>query len=292
MSTKSGLLYVVATPIGNLADISMRAQQVLSEVDFIGAEDTRRTRPLLNHLGINKPVISVHEHNERQRVDSLLQRILAGESMALVSDAGTPLISDPGYHLVRQAREQGIRVIAVPGACALVAALSISGLPTDHFRFEGFLPSKSSARKARLHELARENITMVFYESSHRIMATVQDMLEIFGADREAILARELTKIYETVLGDTLDNILTHLQDDANQSRGEFVLVINGVEKNTDDSSIEKADDLLLLLLKELPLKSASQITAKYLGLSKNEVYQRALTLQQQIKQPEDDQPI
>lgn len=287
MSTKSGILYVVATPIGNLADISLRAQQVLSEVDFIGAEDTRRTRPLLNHLGINKPVISLHEHNERQRVDSLLQRILAGESMALVSDAGTPLISDPGYHLVRQAREQGIAVIPVPGACALVAALSISGLPTDHFRFEGFLPSKASARKTRLHELAHESATLVFYESSHRIMNSVQDMLDIFGCDREAVLARELTKMYETVLGSTLGDIVKYLQADPNQSRGEFVLVAKGIEKNTEVNEIEKADGLLQLLLKEMPLKSASQVASKYLGLSKNEVYQRALLLQS--KQSADD---
>ena len=287
MSTKSGLLYVVATPIGNLADISLRAQQVLSEVDFIGAEDTRRTRPLLNHLGVNKPIISLHEHNERQRVDSLLQRILAGESMALVSDAGTPLISDPGYHLVRQAREQGITVIPVPGACALVAALSISGLPTDHFRFEGFLPSKSSARKTRLHELEHESVTLVFYESSHRIMDSVQDMLDIFGSDREAVLARELTKMYETVLGSTLDDIVKYLQADPNQSRGEFVLVVKGIEKNKEANEIEKADGLLQLLLKEMPLKSACQVASKYLGLSKNEVYQRALLLQS--KQSSDD---
>jgi len=287
VSTKSGLLYVVATPIGNLADISLRAQQVLSEVDFIGAEDTRRTRPLLNHLGVNKPIISLHEHNERQRVDSLLQRILAGESMALVSDAGTPLISDPGYHLVRQAREQGITVIPVPGACALVAALSISGLPTDHFRFEGFLPSKSSARKTRLHELEHESVTLVFYESSHRIMDSVQDMLDIFGSDREAVLARELTKMYETVLGSTLDDIVKYLQADPNQSRGEFVLVVKGIEKNKEANEIEKADGLLQLLLKEMPLKSACQVASKYLGLSKNEVYQRALLLQS--KQSSDD---
>ena len=280
MSTKSGLLYVVATPIGNLADISLRAQQVLSEVDFIAAEDTRRTRPLLNHLGISKPIISVHEHNERERVESLLDKIQAGESMALVSDAGTPLISDPGYHLVREAREHGITVIPVPGACALVAALSVSGLPTDHFRFEGFLPSKSTARKTRLQQLSKESVTLVFYESSHRISAAVQDMVEVFGAGREAVLAREITKMYETVLGNTLGDILVRLQEDSNQSKGEFVLVIKGIEKKSDKNNIEDADNLLQLLLKEMPLKSASKVASTYLGLSKNEVYQRALQLQ------------
>jgi len=280
VSTKSGLLYVVATPIGNLADISLRAQQVLSEVDFIAAEDTRRTRPLLNHLGISKPIISVHEHNERERVESLLDKIQAGESMALVSDAGTPLISDPGYHLVREAREHGITVIPVPGACALVAALSVSGLPTDHFRFEGFLPSKSTARKTRLQQLSKESVTLVFYESSHRISAAVQDMVEVFGAGREAVLAREITKMYETVLGNTLGDILVRLQEDSNQSKGEFVLVIKGIEKKSDKNNIEDADNLLQLLLKEMPLKSASKVASTYLGLSKNEVYQRALQLQ------------
>jgi 16S rRNA (cytidine1402-2'-O)-methyltransferase len=274
-------LYVVATPIGNLGDITVRAQQILTEVDFIAAEDTRRTRPLLQHLGISKTIVSVHEHNERQRVDSILARILAGESMALVSDAGTPLISDPGYHLVKQARASGITVSPVPGASALVAALSVSGLPTDHFRFEGFLPSRRSARKNHLHALRQESVTLVFYESSHRIIETVVDMCEIFGNDREAILARELTKVYETVLGQNLADIMQALQADANQSRGEFVVVVRGAEKSTTAVDTAQADRLLQLLLPEMSVKSASRVVSNYLDLSKNEVYQRALQLQQ-----------
>ncbi len=282
MSVKPGLLYVVATPIGNLGDISLRAQQILTEVDFIAAEDTRRTRPLLQHLGISKTMIAIHEHNERQRMDDILGRIQAGESMALVSDAGTPLISDPGYHLVREARAQGIIVSPVPGASALVAALSVSGLPTDHFRFEGFLPPKRSARKARLLELLHETVTLVFYESSHRIIETVDDMCEILGNDREAILARELTKMYETVLGPNLADIHTALQVDANQSRGEFVLVVRGAEKSASDNDTAQADRLLQLLLAEMSVKSATRVVSAYMELPKNEIYRRALQLQQE----------
>jgi 16S rRNA (cytidine1402-2'-O)-methyltransferase len=201
--------------------------------------------------------------------------------MALVSDAGTPLISDPGYHLVKQARASGITVSPVPGASALVAALSVSGLPTDHFRFEGFLPSRRSARKSHLHALRQEGITLVFYESSHRIGETVEDMCEIFGNDREAILARELTKVYETVLGQSLGAISQALQADVNQSRGEFVVVVRGAEKNAAASDSAHADRLLQLLLAEMSVKSASRIVSTYLDLSKNEVYQRALQLQQ-----------
>ncbi len=280
LSVKSGLLYVVATPIGNLGDISLRAKQILTEVDFIAAEDSRRTRPLLKHLGISKDIISLHEHNERQRVQGLLTRIEAGESMALVSDAGTPLISDPGYHLVKQARSMGITVSPVPGASALVAALSVSGLPTDHFRFQGFLPSKRSARRTQLAELVDETVTLVFYESSHRIVESVEDMCEILGGDREAILARELTKVYETVLGQSLEAILAALQADANQSRGEFVLVVRGAAKEVA-ADLSEADKLLALLLPEMSVKSASRLVSTYMGLSKNEVYQRALKLQQ-----------
>ena len=280
MSSNQGLLYVVATPIGNLGDITLRAQQTLSEVDFIAAEDTRRTRPLLNHLGISKPLIALHEHNERERSESLLDRIMEGEDMALVSDAGTPLISDPGYHLVKQARQRGIQVVPIPGVSALVTALSVSGLPTDHFRFEGFLPHKSSARKKTLQSLAQESVTLVFYESSHRIMAAVDDMCEVFGEQRESILARELTKLYETVLGETLGDIRAALAVDANQSRGEFVVIIKGLDAEEVSAEAARSDELIALLLAEMPLKSVSRVVSQYMGLAKNDIYQRALQIQ------------
>ncbi|NOY66417.1 MAG: 16S rRNA (cytidine(1402)-2'-O)-methyltransferase [Gammaproteobacteria bacterium] len=274
------MLYVVATPIGNLADISQRAIQVLQNVDFIAAEDTRHSRHLLNHLGISKPMVSIHEHNERQQVDAVLSRLSKGESMALISDAGTPLISDPGYHLVKIAREKDIQVVPVPGACALVTALSVSGLPTDHFRFEGFLPSKKSARKTHLDSLKDETVTLVFYESSHRIADSIKDMKDSFGEDRQAILAREMTKTFETVLGNTLGEIAVKVAEDANQRKGEFVVVIKGAEKKISDPELESADALLGLLLEDLSTKQASRIVAKHTGLPKNEIYKRALGLQ------------
>lgn len=282
VSSLSGQLYVVATPIGNLADITERARQVLSNVDFIAVEDSRHSRMLLSHLQIRKPLVALHEHNERQRYPVLLDRILNGENMALISDAGTPLISDPGYHLVKHAREQGIKVVPIPGACALVAALSVSGLPTDHFRFEGFLPAKQAARCRRLEELKEETCTLVMYESSHRIEACVSDMLAVFGADREAVLARELTKMYETVIDGTLGTLLERLQEDANQRRGEFVVMVTGLSKKAGAGVTEEAQRLLQLLLKEMPLKTATAIVAQYLHLSKNDVYQAALTIKKE----------
>jgi len=275
----SGTLYVVATPIGNLADISQRAIQVLSEVDFIAAEDTRHSRQLLNYLAISKPMVSMHEHNERQKAEALLDRLLGGESMALISDAGTPLISDPGYHLVRLAREKHIQVTPVPGACALIAALSVSGLPTDHFRFEGFLPHKPSARQSRLQALSNEIVTMVFYESGHRIVDSVEDMKAIFGEQRPAILAREITKTFETVLGSTLAEIALQLGADDNQRKGEFVLVIQGREKQEVDTDMGSVDRLLTLLLEEMPVKQASRVVARFMNLSKNDLYKRALEI-------------
>jgi 16S rRNA (cytidine1402-2'-O)-methyltransferase len=270
---------VVATPIGNLADITERARQVLSTVDFIAVEDSRHSRSLLNHLQIHKPMVSLHEHNERQRYPALLERIKSGESMALISDAGTPLISDPGYHLVKHARQQGIAVIPIPGACALVAALSVSGLPTDHFRFEGFLPPKQAARRSRLEQLIEQSCTLVFYESSHRIKACIADMVSILGAEREAVLARELTKMYETIIAGTLADIATSLEQDTNQTRGEFVVMIKGLSKSASAGVTEEARMLLQLLLKELPLKTATSVVSKYFNLSKNEVYQTALAI-------------
>lgn len=279
MSDISGQLYIVATPIGNLGDITRRAVEVLEQVDFIGAEDTRHSRQLLNHLGLSKPMSALHEHNEREQAGAMLQRLLNGESMALISDAGTPLISDPGYHIVRQARDMGIRVVPVPGPSALIAALSVSGLPTDHFRFEGFLPHKSSARRALLEKLASESITQVFYESSHRIKDSIADMKDILGEDREAVIARELTKTFETVLGNTLAEIHTRLEEDSNQCKGEFVVILRGAETNTVSAEQMQVIELLKLLLEELPLKTASKIVARHFGLQKKEVYNLGIDL-------------
>ena len=279
MSDSAGQLYIVATPIGNLGDITRRAVDVLQQVDFIGAEDTRHSRQLLNHLGLSKPMVALHEHNERDRAGVLLQRLENGESMALISDAGTPLISDPGYHIVRQARDRGIRVVPVPGASALIAALSVSGLPTDHFRFQGFLPHKSSARRSVLEQLATESVTLVFYESSHRIKDSIADMADVLGGEREAVITRELTKTFETVLGNTLEEIHEQLLADSNQCKGEFVIVVRGAEAKSTGADDAQIIVLLKLLLEELPLKTASKIIAKHFGLSKKDIYKTGLDL-------------
>ena len=213
-------LHVVATPIGNLADLSPRALDTLRTVAAICAEDTRHTRQLLAHFGIEQSLVALHEHNEDEMAGRLVARLLAGESLALVSDAGTPLVSDPGFRLVRAAREAGVRVSPVPGASALVAALSVAGLPSDRFVFEGFLPAKSGARRARLSALAGEPRTLLFYESSHRIEDTLADCVAAFGAERQAVVARELTKLFETVLDGTLAELHARVVADANQRRG------------------------------------------------------------------------
>jgi len=229
-------LYVVATPIGNLEDISYRAVRILAEVDLVAAEDTRHSAVLLSHYGIRTPMQAVHEHNEEQVTGRILARIADGESIAIISDAGTPLISDPGYRLVRAAREAGLPVYSLPGPSAVTAALSVAGLPTDRFVFEGFLPSKASARKKKLELLSREPGTLVFFESSHRIEVAIADMLEIFGADRIAAVCRELTKKFETVLRAPLAEIANILAEDSNQTRGEFVIVLAGYEISEDES--------------------------------------------------------
>ena len=212
MSIDKGSLYIVATPIGNMGDITLRAREVLGQVDVIAVEDSRRSGQLLNKLGVSSPMIALHEHNERQVCASLLQRIEQGEAVALISDAGTPLLSDPGYFLVQQARERSLRVIPVPGVSALIAALSVAGLPTDRFVFEGFLPAKSAARLQRLQKLRHESRTLIFYEAPHRIVEMIHDASTVFGQDREAVIARELTKTFETVHGDTLGKLLQWLQ--------------------------------------------------------------------------------
>ena len=272
-------LYVVATPIGNLGDISDRALETLKSVDLIAAEDTRHSGRLLKHFGIETPLRAYHDHNEKQQADWLLQQLKQGKKVALISDAGTPLISDPGYQLVRVVREQGIAVTPVPGPSALVAALCVSGLPADRFVFEGFLPAKSKGRRERLAQLARETRTLVFYESPHRILASLEDMLEEFGRDRSVVLARELTKAYETIHGDTLENLLNWVAADSHQQLGEMVIIVRGADLQEDEADNSESDRVLTLLLEELPLKQAAALAAKITGRHKNELYARALSL-------------
>ncbi len=262
---------MVATPIGNLGDMTPRAVEVLKTAGHIAAEDTRHSAGLLRHFGIATPMIALHEHNERQRAQMLLERLLGGEDLALISDAGTPLISDPGYHLVRQTRAAGVKVVPIPGASALIAALSVSGLPTDRFCFEGFLPAKSGARTVRLEQLRREARTLAFYEAPHRIEETLADAVAVFGAAREAVLARELTKTWETLLAMSLGELLTRVKADPDQQRGEIVLLIAGAE--LADEIEAEAHRIALLLAEELPLKQAAALAAKLSGARKNALY-------------------
>lgn len=277
-SNSTGTLYVVATPIGNLEDISARALRVLGEVALIAAEDTRHSSRLLQHFGIVTPLAACHEHNEREEGSRFLARLQAGEDVALVSDAGTPLISDPGYHLVRQARAAGIRVVPVPGACALIAALSAAGLPSDRFIFEGFLPAKVAARRTRLELLKEEPRTLIFYEAPHRILECLVDLADVFGADRPALLGRELTKTFETLQGMPLGELQAWVAADANQQRGECVLVVAGWQAPQGEGAVNaEAVRVLDLLLGELPVKRAAALAAEITGVRKNLLYQLAL---------------
>ncbi len=278
MSIISGALYVVATPIGNLGDMSQRAIEVLSGVALIAAEDTRHSGKLLQHFGIKTSTMALHDHNERAMSESIVMRLLGGEAVALVSDAGTPLISDPGYYLVAQVRAAGCRVVPVPGASALLAALSASGLPSDRFVFEGFLPAKTGARNARLEQLQEERRTLVFYEAPHRIVASIAAMAAVFGAERQAVIARELTKTFETIHGDTLAGLSAWLASDANQQRGEFVVMVGGAPLK-DHGIDAEAERVLRLLLAEMSLKQAAALAAKITGVKKNLLYQFALDL-------------
>lgn len=275
------MLYIVATPIGNLQDFSPRAVSVLSNVAVIAAEDTRHSGRLLEHLGVSKPMLALHDHNERDRAQSILEKLLDGSDVALISDAGTPLISDPGYVLVREARAEGIRVSPIPGPCALIAALSAAGLPTDRFLFVGFLPAKRAGRKNVLDELRKEVATLVFYESPHRILSTVADIAEVMGAQREVVLGREITKAFETFYSGEAADVLATLTEDPHGSRGEFVVMVRGVEKAEAGLMAGElyVDHLLGLLMAELPLKKVAKIASGVSGLSKNELYQRALEL-------------
>ncbi|MBL3527414.1 MAG: 16S rRNA (cytidine(1402)-2'-O)-methyltransferase [gamma proteobacterium endosymbiont of Lamellibrachia anaximandri] len=276
-----GVLYVVATPIGNLDDFSVRAVRVLETVDLIAAEDTRHTRPLLRHYGISTQMVALHEHNEREVMGRLLRQLEEGQSLALVSDAGTPLISDPGFSLVREAGRLGIRVVPVPGVSAAICALSVAGLPTDRFLFAGFPPRQSSARRRWFQDIAAESATLVFYESSHRILSTLKDMAEVFGAARESVVARELTKVYETLLRGRLDELIEVVAEDLNQQKGEFVVLVQGAGRGQSDQKTVETEQVLKVLLDELPLKQAAALAAKITGEKKNALYQQALAWKQ-----------
>ncbi|MBJ2244524.1 MULTISPECIES: 16S rRNA (cytidine(1402)-2'-O)-methyltransferase [Pseudomonas] len=281
LNSTAGSLFVVATPIGNLDDISARALKVLREVKLIAAEDTRHSQRLMQHFGISTPLAACHEHNEREEGSRFITRLLAGDDVALISDAGTPLISDPGYHLVRQARAAGINVVPVPGACALIAALSAAGLPSDRFIFEGFLPAKAVGRRARLQALKEEPRTLIFYEAPHRILECLQDMELVFGGERLALLARELTKTFETLKGLPLEELRAFVEGDSNQQRGECVVLVAGwTAPENEDAVGSEAMRILDLLLKEMPLKRAAALAAEITGVRKNVLYQVALDKQ------------
>jgi len=271
-------LYVVATPIGNLKDITFRALEVLQTVDCIAVEDTRQSGKLLKHFAINTPTHALHEHNERLVAQHIIDKISAGEVWALISDAGTPLVSDPGYHLIKLAREQGVRVVPVPGPSAVIAALSVSGLPTDRFAFEGFLPAKQQARRKLLETLARDSRTLIFFESPHRILACLEDMERVLGEDRPLVFARELTKTFETLRQDSIANLRQWVQQDPNQQKGEMVLLLPAYtdpEQQVRES--EQAERILRILLSELPHKQAVSLAVKLTGLKKNTLYDMAL---------------
>lgn len=277
----AGILYIIATPLGNLKDISLRAIETLKTVDFIAAEDTRHSQRLLSHLGIYRAgtLVALHDHNERDQTRNLLARIQKGEQAALISDAGTPLINDPGYLWVRMAHEVGVQVVPIPGACALIAALSAAGLPTDRFCFEGFLSPKVHMREKQLEALQSETRTLIFYEAPHRVIETLRAMKHIWGGDREITFARELTKTFETIKHTTLSALLEWVEGDANQTRGEIVLLVRG------ESSIKKFDlnpvalHTLNVLMAELSLKQAVELAAKISGVRKRLLYEYALSL-------------
>ncbi|MEF1253829.1 16S rRNA (cytidine(1402)-2'-O)-methyltransferase [Vibrio sp. M260112] len=275
--TEVPTLYIVPTPIGNLGDITQRAIEVLSNVDLIAAEDTRHTGKLLSHFNIQTKTYALHDHNEQQKAQVLVDKLLAGHSIALVSDAGTPLISDPGYHLVTQCRQAGVKVVPLPGACAVITALSASGLPSDRFSFEGFLPAKSKGRKDKFLEIAKVERTCVFYESPHRILDSLADMLDILGPEREVVLARELTKTFETIQGMPLGELVEWVKADENQQRGEIALLIHGYRSSEEETLPEEATRTLAILTKELPLKKAAALAAEIYNLKKNALYKWGL---------------
>ncbi len=278
MDNSTGILYIVATPIGNLQDITQRALETLAQVDLIAAEDTRHSGLLLSHYGIKKPFFALHDHNEQQKADLLVEKLKQGRHIALISDAGTPLISDPGFHLVRKCRQAEIKVVPLPGACAAITALCASGVASDRFCFEGFLPAKSKARRDKLQNLAKEDRTLIFYESTHRILETLADVETVLGTERYIVLAREITKTWETIRGDTVANLRQWLSEDPNRTKGEMVLIIEGYTTTDDKETFSsQAVKALELISKELPLKKAATIVAELYGYKKNALYQFGL---------------
>ncbi|HHT7855716.1 16S rRNA (cytidine(1402)-2'-O)-methyltransferase [Pasteurella multocida] len=277
MNNLTGILYIVATPIGNLQDITQRALAIFEQVDLIAAEDTRHSGLLLSHYGIKKPFFALHDHNEQQKAHLLVEKLQQGQHIALISDAGTPLISDPGFHLVRQCRQAGIKVVPIPGACAAITALCASGIASDRFCFEGFLPAKSKARCDKLQNLAEEERTLIFYESTHRILDTLADIEKTLGAERYVVLAREITKTWEMIVGDNVANLRQWLGEDPNRTKGEMVLIIEGKVKQETDEINPQALKALELISQSLPLKKAAAIVAEIYGYKKNALYQYGL---------------
>jgi len=274
-------LYVVATPIGNMQDITLRAIEILKQVDFIAAEDTRHSAPLLAHFGITKQCLAVHEHNEQKAAQTLLQKIQQGQSVALITDAGTPAISDPGAVVVDVLLNAGVRVVPIPGASAVTAAMSVAGMAGSGYQFYGFLPASSKQRKAVLQQYAHLPHSIVFYEAPHRILACIQDSLDVLGAEREMLIARELTKQFETIYRAPLAEILRIMQEDSNQLRGEFVLVLSPQLKQPEESDASAWQKPLKVLMAELPLKQAVKLCAEITGAKKNLVYDFALKMKQ-----------
>ena len=279
MSANSGRLAVISTPIGNLGDLSPRAREELAAAELVAAEDTRRTGQLLTTLGLSRPLVSLHEHNEGERIGELLERLRAGARIALVSDAGTPLLSDPGFELVRRVAQEGVTIVAVPGPSAITAALSIAGLPTERFTFEGFLPARLVERRVRLGELARETRTLVFFEAPHRIVYCLEDLSAAFGGARRAAVARELTKVFETVYRGTLATLAEQSRSDANFTRGEITLVVAGAEPAVANDVRAQLDATLNVLLGELAPSKAAALAARLTGAKRNDAYARALEL-------------
>ena len=270
-------LYIVPTPIGNLGDITQRALDVLSHVDLIAAEDTRHTGLLLQHFASNARLFALHDHNEQQKADQLISKLQQGLSIALVSDAGTPLINDPGYHLVNQCRKNGIKVVPLPGACAAITALSAAGLPSDRFCYEGFLPAKTKSRQDCLRDLAQEPRTLIFYESTHRLLDSLADMVTVWGEARYVVLARELTKTWETIQGMPVGELLNWVREDENRRKGEMVLIVEGYQKPQEDHFAPEVLRTLAILQKELPLKKAAAVTAEIYGVKKNALYKHVI---------------
>ncbi len=277
--SNSGALYIVATPIGNLGDMVPRAINVLQTVDIIAAEDTRHSKKLLQHFGISTKLMAYHDYSNELVLQKIINFLESGQSVALISDAGTPLISDPGYELVHAAREVGIKVVPIPGACAFIAALSASGLPFNRLVFEGFLPAKSASRNEVLSTIEGESRTVIFYESPHRIMDTLNGILAVLGDERYIVLAREITKTFETILSGTASQLIQQLEADVNQKKGEFVVLVKGINKVVDHSVNEDAERLMKVLLEYVPIKIASAIASKVTGCKKRDLYPWALSL-------------